>query len=77
MQWAFFLCQYRADVALDFIEGLPQVGGKFVIVMVVDRFSKYAHFIQLAHQYAAEFVARVFFAEIVHLHSVPVSIVSD
>jgi hypothetical protein len=43
---------------------------------VVDRFSKYAHFLPLAHPYTVESVARVFFAEIVRLHGVPQSIVS-
>ncbi|KAK3146343.1 hypothetical protein QOZ80_3BG0264910 [Eleusine coracana subsp. coracana] len=66
-----------ADVTMDFVEGLPKVGGKSVILTVVDRFSKYAHFIALAHPYTAESVARVFFAEIVQLHGIPVSITSD
>jgi hypothetical protein len=62
---------------MDFIEGLPKVGGKCVILTFVDRFSKYAHFIPLAHPYTAETVAKVFFADIVRLHGVPASIVSD
>lgn len=65
------------DISLDFVEGLPKVVGKSVILTVVDRFSKYAHFIPLGHPYIAESVARVFFAEIVRLHGVPSSIVSD
>jgi hypothetical protein len=44
---------------------------------VVDRFSKEAHFIPLAHPYTATSVARVFFAEIVRLHGIPSSVVSD
>nr|CAB3502345.1 unnamed protein product [Digitaria exilis] len=36
-----------ADVGLDFIEALPRVGGKSVILTVVDRFSKYCHFIRM------------------------------
>jgi transposase InsO family protein len=65
------------DISLDFVEGLPKVAGKSVILTVVDRFSKYAHFIPLGHPYTAESVARAFFDEIVRLHGIPVSIVSD
>ncbi|KAF0911397.1 hypothetical protein E2562_008280 [Oryza meyeriana var. granulata] len=66
-----------ADVAMDFIEGLPPVHGKTVILTVVDRFSKCAHFIPLVDPYTATTVAVAFFAEIVRLHGVPTSIVSD
>ncbi|WVZ84790.1 hypothetical protein U9M48_031778 [Paspalum notatum var. saurae] len=62
---------------MDFIEGLPRVHGKTVILTVVDRFSKFAHFIPLAHPYTATTVARAFFVEIVRLHGIPSSIVSD
>jgi hypothetical protein len=39
-------CRIWEDIAIDFIEGLPKVGGKCVILTIVDRFSKYAHFIR-------------------------------
>ena len=65
------------DVALDFVEALPRVRGKSVILTVVDRFSKYCHFIPLAHPYSAESVAQAFFTDIVRLHGVPHSMVSD
>lgn len=65
------------DIGLDFVEALPRIGGKSVILTVVDRFSKYCHFIPLAHPYSAESVAHAFFAEIVRLHGVPQSMVSD
>jgi len=66
-----------ADIGLDFIEALPRVNGKSVILSVVNRFSKYCHFIALAHPYTAESVAQAFFADIVRLHGVPQSMVSD
>ncbi|WVZ98121.1 hypothetical protein U9M48_043599 [Paspalum notatum var. saurae] len=66
-----------ADIAMDFVGALPRVNGKTVILTVVDRFSKFAHFIPLAHPYTATTVARAFFAEIVRLHGIPASIVSD
>ena len=65
------------DIGLDFVEALPRVGGKSVILTVVDHFSKYCHFIPLAHPYFAESVAQSFFTDIVRLHGMPQSMVSD
>jgi hypothetical protein len=39
------------DIRIDFIEGLPKVNGHLVILTVVDRFSKSAHFLLLGHPY--------------------------
>jgi hypothetical protein len=69
--------QVWADISMDFIEGLPCVHGKSVILTVVDRFSKHAHFIALSHPYMALTVAKAFFDAIVRLHGFPASIVSD
>jgi hypothetical protein len=66
-----------ADVGMDFIEALPRVNGKSVILTVVGRFIKACHIIPLAHSYSAESVAQVFFGEVVRLHGIPQSIVSD
>ncbi|KAF0933831.1 hypothetical protein E2562_019286 [Oryza meyeriana var. granulata] len=66
-----------ADIAMDFVEGFPKVGGKSVVLTVVDRFSKYAHFVALGHPYTATSVARMFFDHIVRLHGIPCSIVSE
>jgi len=46
------------DVSMDFIEGLLKSFGKEVIFVVVDRFSKYAHFVSLSHPYTAIEVAQ-------------------
>ncbi|WVZ53188.1 hypothetical protein U9M48_004163 [Paspalum notatum var. saurae] len=66
-----------SDIAMDFVEGFPKVGAKSVVLTVVDRFSKYGHFIPLGHPYSASSVARAFFDNIVRLHGLPCSIVSD
>jgi hypothetical protein len=66
-----------ADIGIDFIKGLPKVNSHSVILMVVNRFSKSAHFLPLGHPYMATTIARVFFDSIVKLHGVPNSIVND
>jgi len=65
------------DISLDFIEGLPNSEGYSVIMVVVDRLSKYAHFIPISHPYTASKIAQVFLANIFKLHGLPNSIVTD
>lgn len=64
-------------VSMDFIEGLPKSEGKEVIFVVVDRLSKFAHFIPLSHPYTTQTVARAFVDNVLKLHGPPVAIVSD
>lgn len=65
------------DITIDFIDGLPKTAGYEVILVVVDRLSKYAHFIALKHPYTAKSVAETFVKEVVRLHEYPQSIVSN
>jgi hypothetical protein len=69
--------QSWTDLSMDFIEGLPLSTGHSVILVVVDRFTKYSHFFPLKHPYSAASVAQVFLDNIVKLHGIPQSIISD
>jgi hypothetical protein len=62
---------------MDFIEGLPNSSGFSVIMVVVDRFTKYSHFYPLKCPYTAASVAVTFLNQVVKLHGLPKSIVSD
>jgi hypothetical protein len=61
---------------MDFIMGLPKSGGFEVILVVVYRYTKYAHFLPLKHLFTAPQVAQTFLDNVVKLHSLPSSIVS-
>ena len=56
------------DVSMDFITGLPKSNGKEVIMVIVDRFSKYGHFISLSYPFTAKVVAQAFLDYVFKLH---------
>ena len=62
---------------MDFVVGLPGSSGKTVILVMVDRLSKYAHFVALSSTFIAASVAAKFVEEVVRLDGIPKCIVSN
>jgi len=47
-------------ISIAFIVGLPKLGKKSIIMMVVDQISKYAHFCNIQHPFTSTMVAQIF-----------------
>ena len=63
---------------MDFVSGLPLTERKHdSIWVIVDRLKKSAHFIPVRIDYSLDRLAELYVDEIVRLHGVPLSIVSD
>ncbi|XP_062113714.1 uncharacterized protein LOC133825292, partial [Humulus lupulus] len=66
------------DIAMDFVVGLPKTVGQHDSVwVIVDRYTKSAHFLPVKTTYTVEQYAELYVKEIVRLHGAPRSIVSD
>ena len=68
--------QHWEEVSMDFITRLPKSEGKNVIMVIVDRLTKYAHFCALSHPFKASTVATAFMEMIQKLHGIPKLILS-
>jgi hypothetical protein len=64
-------------ISLDFIEGLPKSKSYTTILVVIDKLTKYGHFIPISHPYIAMSVAQHFLNHIYKLHGLPQVIISD
>ena len=63
---------------MDFVTGLPRSPrGHDAIWVIVDRFTKSAHFLPIQVTDSVETLSRLYIREIIRLHGIPVSIVSD
>jgi hypothetical protein len=65
------------EVSMDFITRLPKSEGKSVIMVIVDRLTKYTHFCSLSHPFKASTIATAFMETVQNLHGIPKIIVSD
>ncbi|GJY98001.1 putative mitochondrial protein [Tanacetum coccineum] len=59
------------EISMDFVEGLSNSHIKTMIMVVVDRLSKYSHFMALSHPFTAIQVAQLFLDNIYKLHGLP------
>ena len=65
-------------ITMDFLVGLPLTRRKHDSVWVmVDRITKSAHFLPVRIDYALDKLAQFYIREIVQLHGIPISIISD
>ena len=64
-------------IAVDFITGLPVSQECSVILTIVDRFSKQAHFVPLSSLPSAAETARLLLLHVIRIHGIPSDIVSD
>jgi hypothetical protein len=64
-------------VSLDFIEGLPTSNKYNTILVVIDKFTKFAHFLPLRHPYTAASIAQIFVDNVYKNHGLPEVIISD
>ena len=66
-----------SSISMDFVVDLPVSAGYTQVWVVVDRFTKMAHFIPLNTKTTAQNLAEVFVREIWRLHGLPTEIISD
>ena len=65
-------------ISMDFVTGLPKsVKGHDAIWVIVDRLTKSSHFLPIKTTFSLDRLAQLYVMEIVRLHGVPVSIVSN
>nr|GFA18298.1 putative reverse transcriptase domain-containing protein [Tanacetum cinerariifolium] len=65
------------NITMDFINKLPRTrNGHNSIWVIVDRLTKFAHFLAVCEDYKTEKLARLYINEIIARHGVPVSIIS-
>jgi hypothetical protein len=62
---------------MNFIEGLPKLEGKDIILVVVDRFIKYWHLVVLSHLFTAQDVVKMFMDHLFRFHRLPTTIMTN
>lgn len=64
------------DISMDFIEGLSNSNGYTIIMVVVDRLSKYVHFVHVSHPYTSSKITQLILTNILKSHGMSLSIIT-
>jgi Integrase zinc binding domain/Integrase core domain len=64
-------------IIMDFLTGLPKSYGKDVLMVIIDKFTKYCHLVTLKHPFKASEIAQVFLDCVYKLHGLLVKIITD
>ena len=66
------------SISMDFVMGLPRMPtGYDAIWVIVDRLTKFAHFLPIRANYPLERLAQLYIQEIIRLHGIPLTIISN
>ena len=66
------------SISMDFVTGLPRTQmGHNAIWVIVDRLTKSAHFLPIKATYTLDKLAKLYIQEIIKLHGIPSTIISD
>ena len=66
------------SISMDFVIGLSRASFRYdAIWVIVDRLTKFAHFLPIRVSYTLEKLAQLYIQEIVRLHGIPSTIISD
>lgn len=65
------------DIIMDFMKGLQRSEGKDIIMVIVDMFIKYRHFIALPHPFLLQDIDHLFLNHFYKFHGLPVMIITD
>ncbi|XP_072076713.1 uncharacterized protein [Arachis hypogaea] len=69
--------QVWEDIVMDFIVALPPANGYSVIMVIIDRLTKFSHFISHKYDFSSRTMAEAFIMNIVKIHGFSKSIVSE
>ena len=76
---SLLIAEWKWDhITMDFVTGLPKSPKqRDAIWVIVDRLTKSAHFLPVKTTYSTEILEKLYVQEIIKLHGIPISIVSD